>query len=142
MAEEPEKTDEELLQELIKQHPIETMVQFTEFSILEKLQTNTFEVVKYKELYMKERIQLDKLNALKEKTICDLYDHYRFEGDKDLKPSEITTYYLPKDPKIIQLNKLIRRQQQRVDFFELCASSLEKMSWSMKSFIETTKIGM
>lgn len=140
MAEEPEKTDEELLQELIKQHPIETMVQFTEFSIQEKLQNNAFQIVKYKELHIKEKIQLDRLISLKEKIIGEQYDFYRFSYDKELRPQEITTYYLPKDKKILQINKIIRKQEQRVEFFNLCVESLVRQSWNMKTYLDSLKI--
>ena len=137
-----EKSDEDLLQELLREHNIEEMVKFDEFSIQEKLQNNAYKIVQYKELYIREKIQLDKLISLKEKIIGEQYDYYRFSYDKELRPQEITTYYLPKDEKIIQINKIIRKQEQRVEFFNLCVDALSKQAWNMKSFIEVHKVGI
>ena len=133
---------EEILQTLHSEHPIEDLVSFSEFNIQEKLTQNSMLVVRYRELYLRERNAMEKLIALKEKTIGEQYDFYRFQYDKDLKPAEITTYYLTKDPKIIQLNRLIRLQQIRVDFFQICADALEKMGWNMKNFLDSYRVGI
>ena len=106
----------------------------------DKLQKNPYLIVIYKEHYLKEKSILDKMISLKEKIIAEQYDHYRFNYDKELRPNEITTYYLNKDKKILQINNLIRKQQWRVDFFDMCVDGLTKQSWAMKSFLESLKL--
>lgn len=137
-----DKEREEVLQKLLQEHNIEEMVKFSDYDIQDKLQQNAFQIVKYRELYLKEKNDLDKLNALKEKIVGEQYDFYRFHFDKELKPQEITTYYFPKDEKILKINSLIRKQQWRVDFFDICVDALGKMAWNMKAFLESYKVGL
>jgi len=134
-------TREQIIDKLLAEHPIDDMVIFDESSIKEKLEFNTFEVIKYQELYYKEQNELDKILALRDKIAGVQYDYYRFKFDRDLKPNEIKDYYLPKDPQIIKINKILRQQQWRVDFFEMCYKALNSMGWNMKSYLQAIQKG-
>jgi hypothetical protein len=143
MAEEEKPKDrEEIWKELNDEYQIQNLVKFADYNIQDKLQESAYQIVRFKEFFLKEKNTLDQLNALKEKTIGEQYDYYRFNFDKELKQQEIQAYYLPKDTKILKINSLIRRQQWRVDFFELCVDALTRQSWSMKSWLESNRIGL
>lgn len=133
--------EDELLQELHNEHPIDEMVKFSDLDIAEKLTENPYMIVKYRELYYKELANLDKLEMLMDKLIGERYKHYRFDDDKEWTKVEIEKYCIPSDEKIIQMKKIINRQKIRVRFFEMGYKGFEKMQWSMKSFIDTLKGG-
>jgi len=137
-----EKTDDEILQELHTKHPIDELVKFSEYNIQEKLEQNTYQIIKFKELFIKEKNNLDKMISLKERIIGERFDFYRFHSDKDLRPNEIIQYYLPKDLKIIQINKLIRKQQLVVSFFEMCVDAISRLGWAMKSWLDSNRMGL
>ena len=130
---------EEILAELVKEHPIEEMVQFTDINIQEKIKSNTLKVVKYNDLYQKELTTLDILADKLESLIGKRYDFYRFEFEKDLTKIEIERYYLPNDGYIKKMKQIIRRQNIKVRFFKMCYQAFDKQQWNMKLFWETIK---
>jgi hypothetical protein len=131
---------DDIIKKLLEEHPIDKIVSFSELDVHEKLSENSNMLVKYTELLNAERSQLDKVVALRDKKTGERYDHYRFHFDKELKPSEIEKYYLPKDDVVMKMNTLVQRQQWRVDFFQMCVKAIDKLSWSMKSFLEALRI--
>jgi len=144
MTNDREKLTEEqekqiIIDKLVAEHDIEKLIQFTDINIQEKIRENALMIVKYRDLYHAELGQLevleDKLEALKGKR----YHHYRFEYEKELTKVEIERYYLPQDPFILKMNKLIRRQKVKVRFFEMCYKAFEKQQWNLKLFWETIK---
>ena len=108
-------TDEEkIVEELLKEHPIHEMVKFSELDITQKLEDNSFHIVKYKELYYKELAVLEGLEAKQEKLHGMRYKYYRFEDNEAWTKPEIEKYCLPSDPKIIQMKGIIAKQKARV----------------------------
>jgi hypothetical protein len=142
MSDRKMETRDEVIEKLLTEHPIEEMVQFSEIDVREKLEKNEFLVVKYTELLHKEKDIFDKIIAMKEKVVGERYDYYRFNYPKELKSAEIEKFYLPKDNKILKINKLLRSQQWRVDFFETAVKALTRMGWNMKSYLQAMKIGI
>jgi DNA helicase TIP49 (TBP-interacting protein) len=132
---------EKIVEELLEEHPIMEMVKFSEIDIQEKLSDNPYLIVKYRELYYGELAKLEVLQDKFDKLAGIRYDHYRFENDRELTKPEIERYYLPKDKQVVQMKSILRRQEIRVRFFENCFKGLEKMQWSMKSFIDVLKSG-
>lgn len=133
---------EQVIDNLLLEYPIHDIVKFDESNVRDKLEVNAFEVIKYQELFFKEKNELDKITALKDKIIGEQYDYYRFRYDKVLTPAEVKSYYLPKDPKILNINRLLRQQQWRIDFFEMCYKSINSMGWNMKSYLQALKGGL
>ncbi len=127
------------MEELYSEHPLDTICAFSELDIHEKLSRHSQMVVKYTELLNTERAHLDRVTALRDKIAGEQYDHYRWNFDKSLKPAEISTYYLPKDPKVIKANTLVQRQQWRVDFFSMAVKAINSQQWNMKNFLEALK---
>jgi hypothetical protein len=140
MTDKPEH--ETILEELHKKHPIDDIVRFSEIDLQDKLRDNAFMVVKYSELYQKELDTYNKISELKDRVTGRRYDHYRFNFNKELTPAEIKGYYLPKDKAIIKIDKLLRRQKWRVDFFDICVKAIDKMGWNMKTFWDSYKRGL
>lgn len=129
-----------ILNDLKTEWPIEKDVSFNEFNIQEKLQNHAFILMKYQNQYDNEKFKLDKILELKEKLVGDRYHYYRFNYDESLQKAEIEKYYLPKDEKILKINRLIRLQEVRVNFFLICVKILDKMGWNMKNFLESHKL--
>ena len=40
------------------------------------------------------------------------------------------------------MNKILRIQKARVDFFEICVNGLNKQGWNMKNFSDNMKKGL
>ena len=133
---------EEVIAELLKEHPITDMTKFSEIDIQDKLQENAFLIVKYSELLYKEKDHYSRILALKDKIVAERYDYYRFNFAKELRPAEIEKYYLLKDSKVIQMNKILRRQQWRMEFFEIAVKAFNGMGWNMKSYLQSLREGI
>jgi hypothetical protein len=134
-------TDEknEIINELLSEWPIYDDVSFSEFDIVDKMQVNPYKLMKYQDQLNTEKDYLDKLNDLFEKLQGEQYHKYRFELDEELNKSEIEKYYLPKDPKIQKMKKLIRKQKIRVQFFEACVKGLDRQHWAIKNYLDERK---
>jgi hypothetical protein len=149
-----DKEYNEIIKQLRQEHPIDEIVKFDNTNIQNKLSENSFLIVKYKDLYLQERAAYDKINKIREEEASRIFQGLRFPKDRgqetdkwiadrannDIKAQEIKEYYIPFHPNIKKLDKLLKLQQARVDFFELCVSSLEKMSWGMKGFLDAERI--
>ena len=133
--------NEEILEKLHKDHPIEDMMKFSELDIQDKLKENQFQVVRFKDFYHREIGRLEHLTDLMDKLVGMRYEYYRFEDNNEWKKAEIEQYCIPKDRKIMKMKKIIRRQQVKVRFFEMCWKAFEKQNWSMKLFLDTLKQG-
>ena len=133
---------EKIVQELLEDHNITEMVKFNELNVQEKLEEVTFKIVKYRELYYAEKMKLDELEDKFERLCGKRYDHYRFNFDKELTKVEIEKYYLPKDEIVVQMKRIVRRQEVKTRFFEVCYKGFEKMQWSMKTFSENIRSGV
>ena len=130
---------DKIIEELRSVHPIDEMVLFTELNIGEKLKENSFLLVKYSELLLKEKSILSVLEDKYDMLVGKQYDFYKFESERELSKPEIEKYYLPKDDKVRQMKKILRNQKARVDFFDTCVKSLNQMGWRMKDFISVIK---
>lgn len=137
---EEELSDEErVLDELEKEHNIIEISSFNDFDIKEKLEKNSFYLVRYTELLEKERMNLSKIQDIFEQVRGKRYEHYRFNYDERLDKKEIEMYFLPRDKMIIEVKKHLRLQELRVKFFELCVKAIEKQPWNIKSWLERNK---
>lgn len=130
---------EEILKELYEQYPIDELVKFSELDIAEKLQNNSYWVVKFRDELAKALAEFDQLEEMLETLMGQRYNHYRFDDDRELDKSEIKNFYLPKDTKIIKMKRILSRQKVKVDFFKFCVAGMEKQQWNMKNFLEALK---
>jgi len=132
----------DILYELKKEHPINDMIQFNELDVEEKLQNNEMNTMHYWELYIKELATLERMEAIYEKLVGKRYEYFRFEDNRGWQKYEIEKYALPADKKISKMKKLMIKQKIRVRFFEGCYKRLDKMGWSMKTFIDIRRGGL
>ena len=131
-----------LLEELKSEHDIEELVSFSDIDLQEKLKDNTFLIIKYKDLWIKEKIIFEQLEDKMNRLMSKRYHYYRFEQDENLSKPEIEKYYIPGDRKILQMKGILRKQKVRVDFFEICWKSLESVKWNMKTFSDNERRGL
>lgn len=127
---------EEIINELKEQYPILEQVKFNEFNINSKLMENTELYIKYQELYKHEQFIYNQLEEKMDHLKGQRYDFYKFENDRVLTKTEIEQYYLPRDPKIIKMNKIMDKQKIKMDYFKICMDSIEKVYWRMKEFLK------
>lgn len=133
---------DKIVNALKKEFLIDEEMKFSEFDIQESLKNNAFLLVKYRDHYDKENSHLAYLNELLDKLIGARYDFYRFSYEKTLDKTEIKQYYIPKDEKVVKMKKIIRKQQIRVDFFEMCVLAVKQQGWGMKNFVDTLRQGL
>jgi hypothetical protein len=133
---------DKILNKLREDYPIEEEIKFCEFDLQDKLKDNSFKVIRYRDIYDKERAKLEYIEELMDKLIGERYDYYRFDYDKALDKTEIKNYYIPKDEKVLRMKKIIRKQKIKVDFFDMCIKALQTQGWNMKHFWETVKGGL
>ena len=132
---------DEIVKKLLKEHPIHELVKFSDLDIQENLENNSFNIVKYKELYYKELAAMELLEDKYEKLVGIRYKFYRFEDDKEWTKVEIEKYCLPADKKIIQMKGIMAKQKAKVRFFDMCYKGLEQQGWRMKTFVDTLRGG-
>jgi hypothetical protein len=137
--EKDQKEEDDVLSGLLLEHPIHDLIKFDDINLQKKIQENTTMVVRYRDLYHQELAKLDRLKDLLDKLVGKRYEFYRFNDDKTWTKVEIEKYALPADEKVIQMKKIVRRQEIRVRFFEMCWKAFDKQQWSMRMFIETLK---
>jgi len=129
----------QILKELLEKHPIPELVKFSELDVSEKVQANVGMIVRYRDFYHRELSQLDHLNDLYDQLVGVRYKHYRFDCEDRWTKPEIEKYCIPQDKQILQMKKIIRKQEVKVRFFELAWKAFEKQSWAIKMFLETLK---
>lgn len=143
MSNDSGKSEEELKKELLEslklEYNIAEDVSFNEFNIHEKLKNHAFVMLRYGELLERANYDYEKLKELRDKIIGERYHYYRFNFDEGLTKIEIEKYYLVKDEKIMKINKLLRLQKIKVDFFNICTKAIDKMGWNMKNYIDAHK---
>jgi hypothetical protein len=134
--------EERIFRELKEEHPIDDLIKFDETDIQEKLQDNTFQIIKYKELYYKELDIYEDLERKLEALTGMRYKYYRFNQDEEWSKPEIEKYCLTADLKIIQMKKILKKQKVRVRFFELCYKAFEQQGWRMKTYTDRDRHGI
>ena len=125
---------DKLIEQLVEKYPIYDLVSFDETNIVEKISKNPYLVMQYQDLALKAKIKYEEIEELKDKLTGELYHKYRFEQDEELSTKEIEKYYLPKDPKILKVNELLRKQKIVLEFFNCCVKGLDRAYWSMKEY--------
>lgn len=134
-----EGMENNIINSLKEEHPIEELVKYNELNISDEIQKNTGLIVKYTEFYQHSLAQLDHLNDLYDKLSCKRYHYYRFDTNESWTKPEIEKHCLPGDEKMIIMKSIVRKQEIKTRFFEMCFKSFEKRQWSMKLFIDTLK---
>lgn len=131
---------DKIVNDLLLEYPIYDLVAFDELNISQKLQDNPYQLMRFQDTLLKEKMRYEELEILQEKLIGELYHKFRFENEEELSNKEIEKYYIPKDAKYLKMNEILRKQKIRIAFFELCVKGLDRQYWSMKEFINAKKL--
>lgn len=132
---------DKILKKLREDYDVEELCSFNEFNVQDKLQENSWQVIRFRDLWLREKNKLNRLEDMLEEKNGERYHYYRFEMDENLGKPEIEKYYLPRDEEILRIKRVIRKQEVVVGFFETVYRSLEKMQWNMKNFSDNLKSG-
>lgn len=132
---------DKIISELESEYDISDLLDFNEFNIGEKLQWNSFLVEKFRMLYISEKNKLKKLETNFNKVAGEKYDFYKYKDGRDLGKVEIERYYLPSDPELVKMKRIIQLQEARVDFFEALAEAFKSQGFGMKNFLQNLQIG-
>jgi hypothetical protein len=132
----------QIFDELHAEHNIEELATFSEIDISDKLQKNEMMVVKYKELYYDELNKYEILERKMDALKGIRYKYYKFEDEHEWQKREIEEYCLPSDKKIIEMKKIMLKQQVRVRFYDMCWRAFNSLGWSMKTYSDREKHGL
>lgn len=136
-----EKTYDQILDDLYKEHDIENLLNFNETDIKDKLALNSAKLYHYTEMYQKSLSDYNSICEMRDKLIGMKYIKYK-NGSVILTKGEIEKYYLPADEEIIQMNARVQRTKAYVDFFENVKKALERQGWNFQVFLKTMTYGM
>ena len=125
-----------LLSELQRDWPILEAVSYNELNIGEKLQNQTYELMKFNDQYIKAKVRMDELVDIKNRLVGKLYDKYRFDHDKALTSREIENYYIPNNADIIKVNNAISKQNIVISYFEMCVKAINQLQWNIKLYLQ------
>ena len=117
----------EIKEELLKKHPITDEVAFDDFNIEEKLKNQLQLEIKYYDLYENAKYVYGKIEDILIDKKCELYDHFRFEFERNLSKPEIELYYIPKHPDIKIITERMELQEIKVKFFKICYKSIKQL---------------
>jgi len=127
---------ENLLKELREQYPIEEEIDFNDFNIEERLQSQLRLEMKYWDLLSAEKFHLSELESKMVDIRFKVYDHFRFEYERTLTKTEIELFYLPGHADIKEIQKRIDIQQVKVDYFKLCYNAVKQLQWNIKTYLK------
>jgi len=136
-----EINENKILEELTKEYDITDMLNYNEFNVNEKLQTNSYYQEQFRLLYIAEKQKLQRLENKFNELAGKKFDYYKYKDARDLTKTEIEKYYLPADKELIKYKKLIELQNTKVEFFSALSEAFKSQGFNMKSFIEVLKIG-
>jgi len=134
-----EDKTQQIIDDLLKEYPIEEQLEFNEFTMDEKSRSNSLLAMRYRDLAIVEKNIYERMELLMEKVRGERYHYYKFEMDEQLQKTEIEQYYLPADEKIVKLKKLMLNQKVRVDFFEAAYKAISSQSWNIKNILENQR---
>ena len=125
---------DEILNKLLDEFPVEDMLNYNEFDVMEKLPMNPYYTEQFRLLYLSHLGKLERVEMMLEEKLAELYTELK-NGEVALTKVEIEKYYIPKDDKVMSLRRTIAKQKIRVGFFEAVYKAFDKQGWQMKQFI-------
>lgn len=125
---------DEILNKLMEEFPVEEMLTYNEFDVIEKLPMNPYYTEQFRLLYLSHLGKLERVEMMLDERMATLYSELK-NGEVALTKVEIEKYYIPKDDKVMSLRRTIVKQNIRVGFFETVYKAFDKQGWQMKQFI-------
>ena len=128
-----------LLEQLERDWPIVEIIAFNELNLSDKLQDWPYQLIRFGDQLIREKSKLNEIQEIKDKVDGEEYDLLKFHSDKLLTKQEIEQYYLPRNPKVMKVNRAIEKQSMVVEYFEKCVKVLDKQQWMAKLFQDDRK---
>lgn len=133
--------EDKILNKLQKKYDVYSLLDFNEITIAEKMQKVPFYIKVFRLKQIQEQKKLELLEDRLKLRESELYNHLKYEDDRNLTKTEIERYYLNLDSKIKEFKKGIYVQKIIVDYFGAVVEAFQNQHWSMKNFIELGKGG-
>jgi len=135
-----ELNSDTIFKKLEEDYNVYDLLTFNEFNIQDRLERLSFHMKDFRLKFLQESSKLASVEERLDKLVGDKYIALK-NGEVTLSKTEIEKYYLPKDPEIINLRGLVRKQELRTKYFEVCWQAMDKLQWNMKLFCENSRGG-
>lgn len=135
-----ELNEDTIFKKLEADYNVYDLLTFNEFNIQERLERLSFHMKDFRLKFLQETAKLNQVEDRLNKVVGDKYIALK-EGAVTLTKTEIEKYYLPKDPEIMQLRGLVRKQELRANYFEAVWQAMDKLQWNMKLYCDNGKGG-
>ena len=138
---EKEALNNEILVEIYDSYPeLKNYLKWNEYNVKDKLEHLFWYTQNWFFILQKQKEDLEKIKNILEMITAKRYDYYRFDYVKELKPSEIEKYYLPKDKYIYKVKNKLLKQQFKVNAYEIIYKELDKLYWGIKTWLDNEKL--
>lgn len=135
-----ELNSDTIFSKLEEQYNVYDLLTFNEFNIQERLERLSFHMKDFRLKFLQEQSKLASVEDRLDKLIGDKYVALK-SGEVTLTKTEIERYYLPKDPEVMNLKGLVRKQELRTKYFEAVWQAMDKLQWNMKLYCDNGKGG-
>jgi len=130
-----------IIKAIMLEYPeIYNMLEFTEYTIKEKLEKNAWWYQNFRLLSIREKRKLSQLNIIYDEYVGKLYHKLRFENDINISKVEATNFYIPADEKVVELKKLMMKQSIRVETFDAIKDAFKQQGYNMTQFIKNMEL--
>lgn len=126
----------EEIEKLKKKYNIVKEISFDEFNLKEKIKEQLQLEIKYYDLLKIFEFELEELEESLIELECDLFDKFKFENEKVLTKTEIEKFYIPKNEKVKEIKKEIRKKKKIVNFFTICYTASKNLKWNINSYLK------
>ena len=133
--------EDAIIKSIMIDHPdLYDMLEFTEYTIKEKLEMNAYWYQNFRLLTIQQKRKLLQITMLKDEYIGNLYHQLRFENDIKLGKIETEKYYIPKDEKAMEFQRLVMKQTIRVETYEAITKAFERQGFTMNTFVKNMEL--
>ena len=130
---------DQIIKELQDEYNIEPLLTIDEYHLKEQIEKNVYWQESFRLLALKERGNLTRLEIMRDELQGNRYDELKNRGQTSLTKAEIVNYYLPRDPELIKLKKLMLKVETRLEYFEAVRDAFKQQSYQFKTYIESMK---
>lgn len=135
-----ELNSDNIFSKLEEEYNVYDLLTFNEFNIQDRLERLSFHMKDFRLKFLQEQGKLAAVQDRLDKLIGDKYVALK-NGEVTLTKTEIEKYYLPKDPEIMKLRGLVRKQEMKVEYFQAVWQAMDKLQWNMKLYCDNGKGG-
>lgn len=93
----------------------------------------------YLQYYIEHKFQLIKLDKMRDGVFKELYDHYRWNFNKELKTNELELY-IRADEKFKKINEIVKKKELEVEYLESIVKLFANRSYHIKNALEFEKL--